>query len=132
MEASDCFNPCGRGPGTHWRKKRLCWSQILSGHFWRRGKYLLSLSGFKLCMVHTKPSHYTDYTILDLPTIVFGSLINTKAIFILLQLLTKLLRPERTYYYLYIINRFWVSSENDSNALLLCQFVKSIFSYHET
>lgn len=69
---------------------------------------LLPQPGFKLCMVHPKPSHYTDYTILEMPTTVFGSLISTKAIFILLQLLAKLLRPERTHYYLYIINRFLV------------------------
>jgi hypothetical protein len=67
---------------------------------------LLRLPGFRLCTVHPKPSLYTDYTILDLPTVVFGSLINTKSIFILLQRFTKLLRPERTHYYLYIINRF--------------------------
>jgi hypothetical protein len=54
---------------------------------------LLPLPGFILCMVHPKPSHYTGYTILDLPTIVFGSLINTKAIFILSQHFAKLLRP---------------------------------------
>jgi len=67
---------------------------------------LLPRQDSESCIVHPKPSHYTDYTILDLPTIVFGSLINTKAIFILSQLFAKLLRPERTHHYLYITNRF--------------------------
>jgi hypothetical protein len=83
MEASGCFNPRGRGPGTYRRRKRLGWSQILSGHFGEEINFL-PLPGFRLYMVHPEPRHCTDYTISDLPATVFGSLINITAIFILL------------------------------------------------